>query len=321
MMKITIAYFTARNDPKIEWFFRSLKRECKGDYADLDLIIVDFHAEEHGRREAFYAICSMEMGRQPEENWYRHVCPKPCAWQGKYKKTKNEHFAASNARNTAFALCRTDYIACVDDLSVLMPGWILQLQHGAQHRYLALGAYKKVINLDVDAQGNAHYEQFPPGVDSRWNNGSDTGIVAAAGSWLFGCSFGIPLESALRANGFDEACDGQGAEDYDFGIRIERTNIKIFYNRNMLTLESEELHHSPGNQKFIREMKMMKWENYDLGSDHVMLRKVQNEYNRCWTTKNDFNLREMRQKVLAGEPFPIPTITTDWRTGKPLSEI
>jgi hypothetical protein len=73
--------------------------------------------------------------------------------------------------------------------------------------------------------------------------------------------------------------------------------------------------------KFVREMKMMKWEGYDLGSDHVMLRKVQNEYHRSWTAGNDFNLRELRASVLRGEPFPLPKIDKDWRTGKLLSEL
>lgn len=313
---ITIAYFTSRTDPKIEWFFRSLKRELKGDFQNIEVIVVDYYmnVDPNGTRKSWMEKLLEAEGVTGLS--VRHVPPKPSAWQGPHRFAKGEHFAASNARNTAFALCRGDYIACVDDLSVLMAGWFTQLRHSIEHKYLVLGAYKKVNNLSVDADGNPNYDPHPPGVDSRWNSGSDSGIVRAGGSWMFGCSFGLPLEYALKVNGFDELCDGTGMEDCEFGMRIERTGCKLFYNRNMLTLESDELHHIAGNQKFIREAIMTK---QGVMSDWAILYGVR-DTSKTWTLGNDFNLRDVREKVLRGEPFPKPTKDFDWRTGKPLSE-
>lgn len=316
-MILTVAYFTSRRKPMVEWFFRSLKRELRGDLTGVEVIIVDYHMNDDpdNSRENWLRNIMKEEG--VENLNLRHVPPKPCPYQGKYKKTKNEHFAASNARNTAFALCRTDYIACVDDLSVLMPGWILQLNHAAEHKYLTLGAYKKVLNLDVDRDGNARYEAFPPGVDSRWNKGSDTGIVEVTGSWLFGCSFGIPIHIVERVNGFSEKCDMTGMEDVEFGIRAGRTNVKIFYNRNMLTLESEELHSQEGNQKFIRESIMT---TSGIMSDWVIHNEVVNS-NLYKAQGNEFEMKDLRSSILAGNSFPLPKIDKDWRTGKLLSEL
>jgi hypothetical protein len=313
-MEFSIAYFTNRKDPKIEWFAYTLKKEIESfNFAPAEIIIVDYYADEDGRRKFIQEKLGNWTALTPKL-W--HIPPKPCAVQGKHRKTSRNHFAAANARNTAFARCSNDYIVCVDDLSALNRGWLNQISHAMEHKYCVLGAYKKVLNLIVDPSGAISFNHHPPGVDSRWNSGSDAGIVRAAGSWLFGCSFGLPIEFAERVNGFDEACDMQGAEDYDFGIRLERAGAKIFYNRNLMTWESEEEHHSPGNEKFTRESKLMFYDGGMIGSDHVMLRRVMRE-NRSWTIGNDFTLSDLRKQILAGGQFPIPTREIDWRTDKP----
>ena len=217
---LTIAYFTCRRDPRTEWFFSSLKREAV-NVDEIDIIVVDYHADDDGRREDFKYKFHQFFGEQPDDK-LRHVCPKPCIWQGKHRLTKNNYFAASNARNTAFALCRGDFIACVDDISALDIGWLPNVMHAKHHKYVALGAYKKVLKMSVNDHGGISYDEYPPGVDSRFSRGTDRGIMQVTGDWLFGCSFALPIEAALTVNGFDEICDGQGAEDYDFGIRLER---------------------------------------------------------------------------------------------------
>lgn len=320
-MSLTLAYFTSRRNPHLEWFAASLRREiAREGFRPRHILIVDFHADEQGRREETEAALGpivWDLAPMVEI-----IAPKPCVWQGPHRLTTNQYFAASNARNTAFARCREDFIACVDDLSVFAPGWLNQVRHAMEHKYVALGAYKKVLNLRVDKEGGIGFDPYVPGVDSRWNSGAD-GIVMAAGSWFFGCSFAMPLEAALTVNGFDEICDGQGAEDYDFGMRVERAGYKLFYNRNMLTYESEEGHSTPGNQHFIRLSKPMPYDGqYNIGSDHVLLRRVMRETDRVTTISNHYNLRELRNSALAGQPWPImQNPQHDWRDGTPLSQM
>jgi hypothetical protein len=317
-MSLTIAYFTSRQDPKLEWFFASLKRETRGSLNGLQIIIVDYHACE--RSPGWLQDKISYSGVSPLGCIIDHIAPKPCVWQGKHKLTKNDYFAASNARNTAFAKCQYDFIACVDDLSALSPGWMDQVKHAQLHKYVALGSYKKVLDLSVSQEGEITHTPFPPGVDSRWNSGGN-GIVNAGGGWMFGCSFALPIEAALKVNGFDEICDGQGAEDYDFGIRLERSGERLYYNRNMLTYESEELHHSEGNHPFKRISKMMQYDGGIIGSDHVLFRMVTRQP-RITTLADHYNLRELREKILSGGEFPIPSNPQhDWRDKTPLSEM
>lgn len=317
-MSLTIAYFTNRLDPMIDMFAKSLRREIRDTgFQPDELIIVDYHADEPGRRE--YIQERVPFGDLAPKTW--HISPKPCVWQGAHRFTKNNYFAASNARNTAIARCSSDFIACVDDLSVLAHGWISNVFHAMREQYIVLGAYKKVLNLKVDDIGAISFEPHPSGVDSRWGMGSGEGIVKAWGNIFFGCSFAMPVEAALTVNGFDEICDGQGAEDYDFGIRLERSGRKLFYNRNMLTYESEEGHGSPGNERFIRISKEMNYSGSRIGSDHVLLQRVTNE-KRTWTIAKEYTLRALRDHMLAGGSFPIPTSPKyDWRDDKPLGEM
>jgi hypothetical protein len=93
---LTIAYFTCRNDPKIEWFFRTLNRELNCKWDNIFIIIIDYHyqynpEERYAQFKKHYEMYTTNV---------KHVSPKPCPIQGKYKVTKENYFAASNARNS-----------------------------------------------------------------------------------------------------------------------------------------------------------------------------------------------------------------------------
>lgn len=313
-MSLTIAFMTNRRDPKIEWFAHSLRREIRDSgWAPSEIIIVDYHTDDMGRRQYIEDKINPWTELSPKV-W--HIAPKPCAVQGAHRKTSKNHFAASNARNTAFAKCSSDYIACVDDLSVLNQGWLNQVKHAHDGKYVVLGSYKKVLNVICDPSGAFSFKDFPSGVDSRWSQGDPNGIKRVGGSWMFGCSFGLPIEFAEKVNGFDELCDMVGMEDVEFGIRLERAGCPIFYNRNMLTYESEELHHAQGNEKFLRESLP---HASGVNSDWYIYNGVVHKP-KTWTEGNDFTLSDLRKNTLAGLPFPLPTKTVDWRTGNPFSE-
>lgn len=327
---ISIAYFTSRLNPKIEWFFSSLKRSLQGrEELIKELIIIDYYADKKGRKEKFKTFFDQYYG-DSDVNLI-HITPKPCPMQGKDKVTKEEHFAAANARNTAFIVCSSDYIACVDDVSVMKIGWFDQVYWSYEHGNVILGAYSKVNKLKVKEDGDIEsYEHLPTGVDSRLG-GEDApqGAIQVTGDWMFGCSFGLPIQKVEKVDGFDEACNLQGAEDYDFGIRLGRITDQIYYCRNMFTFESEELHTQPGNQKFVREAKMvtdkglMPWKA-GVMSDHAMLQRVRETVN----PKPFIGASLLYQRIhyqttgqfIVEYPKDSDGDFIDWRTGEKLKE-
>ena len=340
---ISIAYFTSRLDCKVEWMVDSLARWVPVEERHLiQLIFVDRHlwslAPEAGntyfrrgdlvslvdprwhvesRREKFAAAV---RGRFD----FLHLPVKPCMFQGPFRITPFDWFCAAQARNTAIMATKHPYFVGVDDLSVLLPTWWPQVKHAADSGYVVCGAYKKVRDLVVEDGDIRSFTEFPSGVDSRWGHGSDTGIVPWNGSGLFGCSFGMPLELLLKCNGFDEISDAQSAEDYDLGIRAERAGGKFYYNRNMTSFESEEMH--AVEPSLPREKRVMPAERLPFGytgntdSDHVVLGRVRNE--KRIDTIGGGNLRKLREEFIVSQRAPIPTEpTTDWRTGQPLTEL
>lgn len=352
MTPLTIAYCTGRSDPKLNWFVDSLADQCDGDQRRaIQLLIIDGRLWD--RRMPLGATCPPgtkirftdpifhDLDRRLEveqivNNRFEviHTPPLPCTMQGPFRLTKKDWFCASNTRNTAFCIARHGYIAFCDDLSVLSPLWLGQVLHAAARGYAVAGCYKKLKKMVVEDGRLTSFEEFPEGVDSRWNHGSDQGIVPWEGS-IFGCSFGVLLEDALAIDGFEMACCGSGNEDSDFSIRLRRSGPPIFLNRNMATSESEEDHH---NQTFkdqaTRDRKLVSrdrlpaaYDSYRMPSvkeryysDHVLVNRVLNEARTQPITPS--NLRAIRQQFLEDGTVTIPgEPAADWRDGTPLRDL
>src|SRR5512138_129803 len=113
-MNLTIGLITSRTRPMLKWFFDSLRPQIKPE-DNIRVIVVDLFADDPKRRTAV----ANSAGSIP----FTHVEPKPNYYQGKHRLTKDQWWAASSARNTVFALCRTDWVACCDDRCVLLPNW------------------------------------------------------------------------------------------------------------------------------------------------------------------------------------------------------
>lgn len=332
---LTVAYLTFRAFPRFDWFLASLDRELRSmpdfDRKDLHVVVVD------GRypTRQFQGRPSL-----PLEN----TAPKPTVWQGPHRLTTRDYFCAANARNTAFARARHAHVAFVDDLSVLVPGWLAAHVHAATHGYVLCGTTNKCKGIVVDADGRiARVTPFPPGTDSRLRNLPPSGeLVACSGAWLYGGTFSVPLEHALRVNGQDEVYDGLGGEDYDFGMRLERAGSKLFITRACGTFEDEDGHHAetpmvrldkpwpPRERRPARSLTAAGWTlpaEPDRASDgpyssNYLLHRLGRERGRSWTLGNPFNLRELRARVLAGEPFPVPDGPREhWVDGQPLAEM
>ena len=304
---LTVAYFTNRRDCKWQWFADSLKRETKGIWDDIKLVVVDF---SRGLPDRDKYIVEPDGCKR-----FVHVEPKPNVWQGKHRLTTQDYFAASNARNTAICHAEDGWIAFVDDLSVLMPGWLSRVRLAQNEGYIALGAYKKVKDLVVEKGDVKSFTPHPPGVDSRWGYGADTNAVPCSGSWMFGCSVAAPVEALLTINGFDEDCDSLGSEDYIAGIMMERNGFTFRYDRQMLTLESEEDHFK--EQPFKRTDKGFSPND----KSHAILNMVREGRGYAPNYFGEGGIRALRKRILAGDPFPIQQIPQhDWFDGQPISE-
>lgn len=308
-MTLTLAYCTSRKDCRLEWTLDSLRNqmsELPGMVARL--IIIDFYRGQ--RALAIPADYPVEI---------LHVAPKPTVWQGSHRLTKEDYFAAASSRNCALCHCATDWIAHTDDLSVLMPGWLSAVKDAMDGNYIAFGAYKKVNNLVVENGIAVSYKENPSGIDSRWPKGADA-PVPCSGEWLYGCSLAGPTEAFLTVGGWDERADacGMGSEDTMMGIMLGKRGYHCKYDRRMLTLESDELHHVERPLKRVIQKRAGRED-----ASWALLNMVRQD--PVGFAPNYFpegGIRAVRDKVLAGGTFPTSQIPDrDWYSGKLLSEL
>lgn len=341
---ITFVHLTARNEPRWNWYVDSLCLQLTDEErANCQFVFVDAKlwdwgatadAKDFGLTEislespVFHdaarrkKLSDIVAGRLK----YQHIPPLPNVYQGPFRVTSRDWFYAGINRNTGIVSAKHPYVMFCDDLAWPAPTWMAQVRHAAQHKYLLAGQYKKVKALHVESGRLISYAEFPPGVDSRWDRGSDGGIVSWHGSGVFGCSFGAPLENLLQVDGNGHETAMQGAEDYCLGIRLERTGLQVKLNRNCLTLESEEDHHT--EPSLPRESKLVTtalpaWYNDTMSrmSDHVHLNRLWNEKDRVLPLIGN-GLRAIRNRYFEIGAVPIPSGPThDWRDDKPLSEL
>jgi hypothetical protein len=337
--EITIAWMTSRRDACFDWFCDSLHRECGGQYDGLRVMAIDYWAnpwierivplnaasyntellQRHEDRRAYI----LNALRCPAE-LFQWSAPKPNAWQGPYRQTRADWFAAASARNTALALCKTDWIAYVDDLTCLAPGWLGEVFNGVRlERTITCGAYRKALEMVVvngeliRADPNLGADgKTDVGLDNRVKHTREGAPQPCQGNWMYGCSLLAPVEAFLECNGWDERCDGMGSEDYCTGINLGKKGWKFRYAPKMMTVESEERHHS--EPSFRRS-------DYGVSPDdksHEMLRLSQS--GNGWAP-NDFggqDLRKLRMRISEGQPFPVPPRDCrEWYTKKLLSDL
>lgn len=308
-MSFTISYITNRLEPKIEWFFGSLVKQGGGD---IGVNVIDFHADDEKRR-----IDVFELAQKYGIKLVRHITPKPSVWQGPNRLTKADYFAASNASNTAIAICPTDWIVFVDDLSVLRPGWLNCVKEAVARGGITCGAYRKVLELTVENGEVTHHKEHPLGIDAREKTVGSNVVVPCGGEWFFGCSFVAPIEALLKINGFDEDCDGMGMQDCIAGLMLKANGYSFVYDSRMMTWESEELHGQPGNV-FHRE----DWGVSPNDKSHKILDLVYGGRKVAPNYFGPFGLRQLRQSILEGNSFPAATVPQhEWFSGTPLRDL
>jgi glycosyltransferase involved in cell wall biosynthesis len=231
---ISIVYITYRENCGFEWFIESLCNQATAEQrAQIQLIIVDgllFESDQPVRRAYFQDLIQGQIESI-------HVSPKPTMWQGQYRVTKDNYFAAANTRNTGACYAKHPYIAFVDDLGVLGPNWLEAVFEGSRHNHIYCGAYTKVKDMVVK-DGKFISGNTQGGVDHRLAVYSQD-VSVVPGAHMYGSSFCMPLCWLFELNGLNEMCDGMGGEDYDFGIRIVRQGKVLQYNKRMFIHESD----------------------------------------------------------------------------------
>jgi hypothetical protein len=307
---LTIAYISSRKEPQTHWFVDSLNKQIDEMEKPFDasVIFVEFYADS---RKGWF--------RDAQLSHVYAVSPKPCVWQGEHRLTIENWFAASNARNTALCLAPDGYIAYCDDLSVLCPGWLLNVRQSMAFNGITLGTYRKVKNLVVEKGEIISWDkEWAGGQDSRRHAGSKDGSVPCPGDMLFGCSLVGPVEAFLSVNGWPEMCDGLGFEDVIMGQVLENAGWGFRYNLNMMTLESDEHHHL--EPPFRRDcFEKHSGDKGDKG--HAVLNMAKGGM-KWFPNYYAGGIRKMREEVLAGKPFPVVQIPDRcWHTGKLLSEL
>ena len=290
----------------VEWFRQSLISQILPT-DDIQVIIVDFFHDER---------------RWPVLEGWSHVRPKPNVWNGAHKLTQSDYFAPSSARNTGLCYAKHDWIAYVDDVSVLAPTWLTAVRQAMAEGYIVCGAFRKVAHLEVAGSGKVlQFMDHRAGHDHRWPAGKDDQAVDCAANWLFGCSCAMPVAALEKINGWPEAvCDstGVGAEDSFTGMALARTGHKLKYDRRMFTYESEELH--------FQDPLMKRVDKGDIGTQNSKSWAAVRMLGNVSYFDNDFHgfpdIAALRRHILQGGEFPIPQNPQhDWYDSQALSEL
>ena len=164
------------------------------------------------------------------------------------EKQNEIFFDASGTRNTGFIVCNTEYIVFVDDLSVLMPGWLSYHKWAAENKLIFAGAYNKVS--DIVFENNVFKSYKGSDIDCRLTSQLTDESISIGGGWIFGANSGFPMEYIEKVNGYDEYLARRGCEDCNIGVRLENAGYKskMFYNKNCLIIEDDYLHGNGPNE-------------------------------------------------------------------------
>jgi hypothetical protein len=295
---LTVAFLTARREPYLRWFLESLDRETGKDYSNTKVMVISTYPIESPLDvDSVYGRKELTIHR-----------PKPTIWAGEHRITKVDWWSKCNSANTAIALCETEWLAMVDDRSVLSHGWLHCIQDSMIQNYAVCGSYEKHANMKVE-NGEVVDEGEFLGADVR----RKFGTAVRTSDW-YGGSCALPLEWCLRVNGFSEHyCDGLGFEDIQFGITLRNNHLDMRYDSRMRIIEDRTP--SEAYQGALKRASKPSPDpnNKYLAKDYRILEIM----GSSTTSGNCYDISKLRQKVLRGEPFDLPCESGfDWFDGE-----
>jgi hypothetical protein len=305
--RLTVAYITSRKEPKFEWFIDSLVNQMSPE-DKLHVIVVDTFNETRDWKlnPRFFEFDNIKL---------RNVEPKPTIWQGKHRITKDDWWAASNARNTAICLCETEWIAFLDDRCVLLPGWLEAVKKAMRENYVVLGSYEKRSKMVVEKGFIRGFDSLI-GKDPRLTQ-APQGKKNCPHSWMFGCTFAMPLAVALEINGFEEAADGLSMEDSLFGLMLRNAGHQLTYDPSMRMIEDR----TEGECAPVMKRSSKEKHPNDVGDKgHAALKR----FGILKRTEFTPNLSAIREDLRSGRGFPthLPeSDPVDWFDGQKIREM
>lgn len=320
---ITVGYITARKECRFDWFFQSLRMQLRPD-DNIEIVIVDFYAqpcdfwtsEDVRNRETTVFMRAYDAGLDAQTLW---APPKPTVWAGPHRLTKQNWWAAANARNTVLCLGRGEFWAQVDDRSVLMPGWMDAVRDGMKGDYAVCGPYQKRTGITVE-RGHIKHAGIVTGEDNRIEYVQEhysmhqhlKNPYSAPGEWWYGCSTALPTEWALKVNGYDETCDSSSGEDYIFGLMLQNNGYPIYFDTRLKIVEDR-------TPEFIGEPMVRKDKGQSpADKSHALLTKLRGQRR----AQHPWDLRQLRTQHQRGIPWPAATWpVADWYDGQPLKEM
>lgn len=325
-----MAYITARPEPRFEWFFDSLSLNARREEIS-QIIVVDFFAQECDGQTAEKVSQRIEHVMTCAKHFHkitRVVPPKPNVWQGKHRLTPRNWWAASNARNSALCLCKNDFIAYLDDRCVLAPTWLDAVLEAREKQYAVCGVYEKRSKLMV-LNGRIVDEGELLASDVRMKGVTDPQRRRPCpGEWVFGCTFALPTEWMLNVNGFSELSDSASMEDVIFGKMLENNGYPIYHDGRMKMIEDRTIEEcdSAGLDRAefknpAHNMKRSSKEKHpnDVNDKLHTLLRTEAKLKR---STHQWDLRVVRNSVLAGNSFPVPTTPThDWHDQQALKDM
>lgn len=295
MKNLTIALTTARNEPNVHWFLDSLLRYLPND-CEIDILVID------SRQEGISVMGTIES--HPNVR-YRSSGVKPTIWQGKYQITREPWWAKGAYLNSSICLCETPWIAWCDDRAVVTPGWIGAIEDAMSGGYAVCGNYEKRAGMKV-VNGEIIDEGRLLGKDTRTQHEHPYRVT----DW-YGGSGALPLEWCLAVNGASEDyCDSLGSEDSCFGITLRNSGYPIMYDSRMLIVEDRTPNEIDG------ALRRSDWGSSPLDASHAIIEVMRDKT----TSQNSYDIRALRDRILAGEPWPPPTAShVHWFSGEDIA--
>ncbi|MGO9479059.1 MAG: glycosyltransferase [Limisphaerales bacterium] len=293
MKSLTVVFTTSRPEPEFDWFMQSLHPQIN-DWEHVEVFLLDT------------GMAGQQEIPHPEFPKFKRVLavqPKPNVWQGPHRITTQDWWAKSSALNTSVCFCNTDWISFVDDRCVLLPPWLEAVRAAMEQDYAVCGSYEKRTGMTVE-NGVIRNGGIVVGRDNRdagWGWAQDVG----AGYW-YGCTNALPLEWILAINGFPEKCDSVSFEDIITGHLLKNSGRTIRFDNRMKIIEDRSV------EKLGPVMKRSSKEKHphDVNDKtHAILKWAQT----ATRSDNPFEIREVRERALRGESFPVPDPATDWR--------
>lgn len=306
MKSLTICMTTSRRDEKWqEWTLPSLNRQNAARYP-IELMLIDLNWKS--KLDKFSDPMKLAGN-------FLLIPPKPNVWQGEHRLAKENWWAVCNARNTAICMCKTDWLCFLDDRCVLTPNWLQCVREAMDGGYILAGSYEKRQNMKVE-NGVIVDAGILQAEDARVKSAQGR-PMACPGEWLFGCNLAMPLEWLLKINGYPELwCDSMSFEDCILGLVLANNGFPMKFDPRAKMIEDR----TPS--ELGETMKRTAWEKHPNDTNdkaHTVLKKVRSGIKTC---ENLFSIRELRDKIQSGQPFPIPTEPQkEWFTGKLLSEL